>query len=86
MSQRRLKAGETVQIVDYFRAMRTCINRDRGDGVLYGAGGCVLPSGILETPATVFTLSTKSHRALITWNHEQHSMWIDCDNLQRVAR
>lgn len=81
----RARIGQTVKIADYLRALRTCLNRDRGDGVLYGAGGCVLPHGILEQPATVAILGNKgSKRVCIAWNNEQHSMWIDLDNLVKV--
>jgi hypothetical protein len=82
---KRARLGQAVKIADYFSAMRTCINRDRGDGVLYGAGGCVLPSGILEQPAVVSILGNKgSKRVCISWNNEQHSMWIDLDNLVKA--
>jgi len=80
----KARIGQAVKITDYLRAMRTCLNRDRGDSVLYGAGGCVLPSGILETPATVSILGNKgSKRVCISWSSEQH-MWIDLDNLVKA--
>lgn len=86
---KRLKVGQTVKIVDYLRAMRTCINRDQGDSVLYGAGGCVLPPGILKQPATVAILGARGRRRVcIEWNIPGRSevvstpsMWIDTDNL-----
>ena len=80
---KRLKVGRAVKIVDPLRAMKTCLNRDLGDGKLYGAGGCRLPEGILEQPAIIAVIGQGGRRVLIDWGQDR-SMWIDTDNLEKT--